>query len=147
MSAFGGKADAPKNRTQEAVRAAFELGMAAAEHRLFDSYEEYFRAGIASEQWRAEGLPAARAFQGQRTRTAILNTAKELYAKDPALIRNDTKTAKAIPCLELPELQKGGGRQLGIDAHKASSRIAKMPPVSKAGLTIYLGRVLINRDW
>jgi hypothetical protein len=93
--------------------------MAAAEHRLKDTYEDYISDGMAMANWRKEGLPAARAErlrQGQRSRTAILKAAKTLYAKDPALIRNDTMTARAIQRLRLPELQKGHDQQLGIDA-------------------------------
>ena len=111
--------DAPKNRPQEAVRTAFELGMAAAEHRLIDTYEDYLFDGMAMSDWREEGLPKARAErlrQGQQSRKAILEAAKTLYAKDPTLTRNDTKTARAIQRLELPDLQKGCGQQLGIDA-------------------------------
>jgi hypothetical protein len=110
---------APKNRPQEAVRTAFELGMAAAEHRLIDTYEDYLLDGMAMADWREEGLPAARAErlrQGQRSRTAILKAAKSLYEKDPTLIRNDARTARAIQRLEFPELEKGYGHQLGIDA-------------------------------
>ena len=120
--------DAPKNRPQEAVRTAFELGMAATEHRWTDEFEDYLFDGMAMADWRKAGLPAARAErlrQGKRTRTAILKAAKTLYAKDPALIRNDTMTARAIQRLKLPELQKGGGQQLGIDAITKHLRAAR----------------------
>ena len=123
--------EAPKTRPQEAVRAAFELGMAAAEHRLIDAYEDYLYDGMAMSEWREEGLPKARAErlrQGERSRTAILNAAKTLYAKDPTFTRNDMNTARAIQRLHLPELQKGCGQQLGLDAITKHLREARKRP-------------------
>jgi hypothetical protein len=103
----------PNNCQEEAVRAAFELGMAAAEHRM------HLWAGMAMSEWREDGLPKARIErlrQGERSRSAILKAAKALCATNPDLSRNDTETARKIQQMQLPELQKGGGQQLGLDA-------------------------------
>lgn len=105
--------------------------MAAAEHRLIDAYEDYLYDGMAMSDWREEGLPKARAErlrQGERSRRAILNAAKTLYAKDATLTRNDMKTARAIRRLQLPELQKGCGQQLGLDAITKHLREARKRP-------------------
>lgn len=118
----------PKNHHQEAIRAAFELGMAAAEHRMLNLYEDYLFAGMAMSEWREDGLPKARAErlrQGEKSRSAIVKAADKLYAANPALCRNDMETARAIRRMELPDLQKGGGQQLGLDAitkHLRASR-------------------------
>jgi hypothetical protein len=109
----------PNNCHEEAVRAAFELGMAAAEHRVFSAYEDYLLSGMAMAEWREDGLPKARVErlrQGERSRSAILKAAKKLYGANPDLFRNDTETAREIQQMQLPELQKGGGQQLGLDA-------------------------------
>ena len=109
----------PSAPHEQAIRAAFELGMAAAEYEVMDSYEEYMFNGIAISEWRESGLPKARAErlrQGFRSRNAILEAARALYGKEPALIRNDSETARKILALKLPELQKGNGVQLGFDA-------------------------------
>jgi hypothetical protein len=118
----------PKSDHNKAVRAAFELGMAAAEHRILDVYEDYIWEGIAVEEWRAAGLPRAREErlrQGLRTRTAIVNAARRLYEQNPALIRNDSETARLILKQRLPELQKGNGFQVGIDAITRHLRSAR----------------------
>ena len=104
---------------EQAIRTAFELGVATAEHRLMRLFEDYIHDGIAVSEWRDEGLPKARAErlrQGKRTRNAILDAAKALYAKNPELVRNDSETARQILKLRLPELQKGNGQQIGFDA-------------------------------
>ena len=110
----------PQTEQERAVRAAFELGSAASEHRVMRHYEEYLRDGMAMSEWREDGLPKARAErlrQGERSRSAIARAAKQLYAENPELLRNDTETARAIQAMHLDELQKGGGgQQLGIDA-------------------------------
>ena len=86
--------DEPSNSHEQAVRAAFELGMATAEYRVLHFFEDYVTAGMALEQWREEGLPKARAErlrQGMRTRPAILKAANGLYSKSPLLFCNDSK--------------------------------------------------------
>jgi hypothetical protein len=123
--------DSPRTRQDEAVRAAFELGVATAEHRLLDAWEDRLRDGIAMADWRQAGLPAARAErlrQGRNTRNAILKAARQLWKENPALIRNDSETARQIIALNLPELQKALGVSLGIDAitkHLRAARQAK----------------------
>ncbi len=70
----------------------FELGFAAAEHRLMMFYEDYIHDGVAMAEWRHSGLPLAREErlrQGARTRKEILAAAKQLCVEDPTLIRND----------------------------------------------------------
>jgi hypothetical protein len=82
------------NSQEQAVRTAFELGVAAAEHRIMHVFEDYIHDGISIAEWRDEGLPRARAErlrQGKRTRKAILNAAKSLYEKNPELVRNDSE--------------------------------------------------------
>jgi hypothetical protein len=37
--------------------AAFELGFAAAYHRMMINYEDYVYDGIAMREWRTAGLP------------------------------------------------------------------------------------------
>ena len=111
--------EAPSAPHEQAIPAAFELGMAAAEYQVMDDFEEYMFDGIAMSEWRESGLPKARAErlrQGMQSRNAILGAARALYAKEPALIRNDSETARKILALKLPELQKGNGVQIGFDA-------------------------------
>jgi len=101
------------------ARLSFELGFAAAEHRLMTCYEDYLHDGIAMSEWRRAGLPKAREERlrlGSRTRNEIVAAAKRLYAADPSLVRNDTETAREILKLKLPALQKGGNQQLSLDA-------------------------------
>jgi hypothetical protein len=109
----------PTNEPEKAVRLAFELGMAAAEHRFMDIYEGYVDAGISQEEWREAGHERARDERirlGKKTRNAIVAAAKRLYADSPGLIRNDMETARQIQRLHLPELEKGQGHQVGHDA-------------------------------
>lgn len=120
--------DRSDDQISNVIRAAFELGSAAAEHHVMINYEKYYWDGIAMSEWRDSGLPKAseeRRRQGAKVRAQILKAASELYQKDPALIRNDTETARQIAKLRLPGLQKGNGVQLGVDAitrHMRSSR-------------------------
>jgi hypothetical protein len=110
------------------VRLAFELGFAAAEHRLMTYYEDYLHDGIAMSEWRSAGLPRARQErlrQGARTRQEVLSAAKRLYENDPSLVRNDSETARRILSMRLPALQKGANQQLSLDAvtrHLRASR-------------------------
>lgn len=109
----------PVQNDELAVRVAFELGVATAEHRLMVLYEDYIHDGVAMKQWRQAGLPLARKQrlrQGARSRGEILAAAKRLYAADPSLIRNDTETARRIQTMRIPALQKGGNQQLSLDA-------------------------------
>jgi hypothetical protein len=102
-----------------ALRLAFELGSAAAEHRLMASYEDYIHDGIAMSEWRNAGLPRAREErlrQGARTRREVLSAAKRLYESDSSLLRNDSETARRIIAMRLPALQKSGKQQLSLDA-------------------------------
>jgi hypothetical protein len=118
----------PSKPHEQAIRAAFELGMAAAEYQVMNNYEEYMFDGMAMSEWRESGLPKARAErlrQGIQSRNAILGAARALYAKEPALIRNDSETARKILALRLPELQKGNGVQLGFDAITRHLRAAR----------------------
>jgi hypothetical protein len=102
-----------------AARLSFELGFAAAEHRVMTAYEDYLHDGIAMSVWRQAGLPKAREErlrQGNRTRAEVLKAAKQLYTTNPELIRNDTETARQILKMKPPALQKGHGQQLSLDA-------------------------------
>lgn len=72
----------PRTKAERAVRAAFELGMATAEHRLLDTYEHYLWDGMALSDWRETGLPMARAERlrcGKITHTAVVGAARRLY--------------------------------------------------------------------
>jgi hypothetical protein len=112
----------------QVLKAAFELGSAAAEHRIMVNYEKYFWDGIAMSEWRDAGLPKAveeRRRQGARTRALIVEAARELYSKNPALIRNDLETARQIIKMRLPGLQKGNGIQLSVDAITRHIRSAR----------------------
>lgn len=102
----------PQEPHHIAIRAAFELGHAAAERKLIVDYEEYLFDGMALSEWRENGLPRAREErirQGERTRAEVLKAAKLLYSKNPNLARNDTETARQILKMNLPGLQKGNG--------------------------------------
>lgn len=110
--------DPPKSPAEEAVRAAFELGMATAEHRLMDTYEDYLWDGMALSEWRETGLPMARAErlrQGKVTHMAVVSAARQLYKADQNLKRNDSETARRILDLRLPELQKSAGVCVSFD--------------------------------
>jgi hypothetical protein len=123
--------DDSDNERDRALRLAFELGSAAAEHRVFDSYEEYFWEGIALAEGRETGRLKARAErlrQGEKTRNAILKAAQELYAKRPDLLRNDTETAREIRQMKLPALEKAPGHWLGIDSITKCLRQARKHP-------------------
>ncbi len=124
----------PKDASSIALRAAFELGSAAAEHRLMVSWEDYLHDGVAMSEWRNAGLPKARQErirQGAKTRSAILKAASQLYQDHPELLRNDSETARRIIRLHLPGLQKGNNQQVGLDAitrHlRDARRTAKRP--------------------
>ena len=99
---------------------AFRLAEYARQRTLTLQKLGMFDTLLAEEsEWRESGLPKARAErlrQGIRSRNAILEAARALYGKEPALIRNDSETARKILALKLPELQKGNGVQLGFDA-------------------------------
>jgi hypothetical protein len=72
-------ADRVNGNDEVAVRLAFELGFAAAEHRVMTAYEDYLHDGIAMSEWRSAGLPRARQKrlrQGARTRQEVLSAAK-----------------------------------------------------------------------
>ena len=120
--------DKPADNQGKAVMAAFELGFAAALHRMMINYEDYVWDGIAMEEWRTAGLPKAREErlrQGAKTRAEIVSAAKRLYRSDPILVRNDTETARRILDMRLPALQRGNNQQVGIDAitrHLRASR-------------------------
>lgn len=109
----------PTKPDQSAVRLAFELGYAVSQHQIMANFENYFDDGYAMSEWRESGLPKAREErlrQGARTRAAIAKAAERLYTEDHSLIRNDLETARRILKLDIPELQKGNGLQIGIDA-------------------------------
>ena len=118
----------PETPHKQAIVAAFELGMAAAEHRVMVDFEDYMHAGAAISEWRESGLPKARAErlrQGAKTRAAVNNAARQLYERRPELIRNDLETAREILKLKIPALQKGSGQQLGLDAITRCLRSAR----------------------
>ena len=120
--------DPAADANQQALRAAFELGYAASHFRFFHAYEDYLWEGVAVTEWRDAGLPRAREErlrQGARSRTAVLKAAELLYASDRSLIRNDVETARRIIRLNLPELQKGNGHHLGLDAITRHLRYAR----------------------
>ncbi len=121
----------PHDATSIAMRAAFELGCAVAEHRLMVNYEDYVHDGVAMSEWRDSGLPKARQErirQGAKTRAAVLSAAKQLHEKHPELARNDSETARQIIRLRLPDLQKGGNSQVGLDAITRHLRDARRKP-------------------
>jgi len=127
LDAIVGNSDTQGN-AGTALRAAFELGMATAEHRLIAIYEEYIHSGMALKEWRESGLPKASAERrrlGNQTRNAITGAAKQLYASDRLLVRNDAETARRILALDLPALQKGRGVQLTTDAITKHLRAAR----------------------
>jgi hypothetical protein len=118
----------PSDEVGKAIRVAFELGMATAEHRIINVFEDYVYDGMALEDWRESGLPKAREErlrQGARTREAVIKAAKRVYILDRLLVRNDVETARRILKLDLPELQKGRGLQIGIDAVTRHLRAAR----------------------
>ena len=70
--------------------AAFELGFAAAYHRMIINYEDYVYDGMAMKEWRTAGLPKAREErlrQGAKTRAEVVSAAKSLYRSNPLLVR------------------------------------------------------------
>lgn len=120
--------DKPKTSKAEAVRVAFELGMATAEFRLLDTYEDYLLDGMAMSEWRESGLPRAREERirlGKVTHKAVVEAARTLYSKDQLLVRNDSETARRIRALNIPELEKGGGITVGVDAITRHLRSAR----------------------
>jgi hypothetical protein len=125
----------PVQNDKLAVRLAFELGVATAEHRLMVLFEDYIHDGVAMKEWRQAGLPLARKQrlrQGARSRGEILAAAKRLYTADPTLIRNDTETARRIQAMRIPALQKGGNQQLSLDAitrHLRAGRRNQIPEI------------------
>jgi hypothetical protein len=70
---------------------------------------------------------AARIRQGKRTRKAVIDAASKLYAQDPSLQRNDTKTANRIVSLKLESMRKRDGTYLGSDAVVKHLRAARLP--------------------
>lgn len=118
----------PNDDHGKAVMAAFELGFAAAYHRMMINYEDYVYDGIAMEEWRTAGLPKAREErlrQGAKTRAEIVSAAKSLYRSNPLLVKNDTETARRILQMRLPALRRGNNGQVSVDAitrHLRASR-------------------------
>jgi hypothetical protein len=112
----------------KAVMAAFELGFAAAYHRMMISYEDYVYDGISMEEWRTAGLPKAREErlrQGAKTRACVVTAAKQLYRSEPMLVRNDTETARRILEMRLPALRRGNNQQMSVDAVTRHLRAAR----------------------
>ena len=109
----------PKNKTEEDVINAFELGFSAAELRLKDVYEDAIFEGFRLQEGREVGLPAAREARirrGRKSRKAVIRAAKELYKKTPDLLRNDSETGRRIEAQNLTNLRKSDGTYIGAEA-------------------------------
>lgn len=122
------EADDPEND----FASAFILGCIATENHWLRAHEDAVFEGYAHIEGREAGRPlalAARIRQGKRTRKAVLRAASKLYAGDPSLLRNDSKTASQIVGLKIRELQKRDGTYLGTDAIIKHLRAARQPTV------------------
>ena len=68
---------------------------------------------------REVGRPLARAArlrQGKRSRKAVIDAVSKLYAGDPLLRQNDSKTANQIAAMKLEALRKRDNTFLGAEA-------------------------------
>lgn len=118
----------PKSKLEDGIRTAFELGMAAAEHKYIRVYEPHIYAGYDLEEWRTTGQPkatAARVRQGRQTREAVVKAAKALYRDDHLLVRNDQETSRRIRAMNLPGIVKPQGQVLSIDSIAKHLRAAR----------------------
>jgi hypothetical protein len=118
----------PKSKFEDGIRTAFELGMAAAEHKYIRAYEPHIFAGLDLEEWRSAGQPkatAARIRQGRQAREAIVKAAKSLYKVDHLLVRNDLETSRRIRTMELPGIIKPQGQVLSVDSIAKHIRAAR----------------------
>jgi hypothetical protein len=111
------------------LAAAFILGCIATENHWLTVHEDAVFEGYAHIEGRESGRPlalAARLRQGKRTRKAVIDAAANLYAREPSLKRNDTKTANRIISLKLESLRKRDGTYLGADAVVKHLRAARI---------------------
>ncbi|MDH3667806.1 MAG: hypothetical protein OEN23_12835 [Paracoccaceae bacterium] len=77
-----------------------------------------YRVFEGRELGRKEAQKAHRRATMKKRRT-IIKAAKQLYADDPKLERNDSETARKIEAMWLPELLKGKGNYLSPDRIRA----------------------------
>jgi hypothetical protein len=99
--------------------AAFILGYLASENWWLVNHEDAVFEGYRQQEAREAGRPLAvdaRLRIGRRSRLAVINAAKEIYAKERRLRRNDSKTAALIASLKLAQLRKTDGTYLGEQA-------------------------------
>jgi hypothetical protein len=111
------------------IASAFILGCIAAENHWLEIHEEAVFEGYAHIEGRESGRPLAleaRIRQGKRTRKAVIAAASQLYDQDPALRRNDSKTANRIANMKLEPLRKRDGTYLGCDAIVKHLRAARI---------------------
>jgi hypothetical protein len=110
------------------LASAFLLGCLATDNHWLSVHEEAVFEGYAHIEGRESGRPlalAARIRQGKLRRRAILEAASKLYQSDPALRRNDSKTADRIVAMKLETLRKRDGTFLGADAIIKHLRVAR----------------------
>jgi hypothetical protein len=108
--------------------ASFVLGYLASENWWIINHEDAVFEGYRQQEARKAGRPLAvhaRLRIGRRSRLAVINAAKEIYAKEPRLRRNDSKTAVQIASLKLPHLRKTDGTYLGEQAIIKHLRVAR----------------------
>jgi hypothetical protein len=110
------------------LASAFLLGCLATENHWIELHHDAVVEGYAHIEGREAGRPlalAARIRQGKRTRTAVIRAVRDLYARDPALRRNDSKTANQIVGMHLSGFKKKDGTFLGADAIVKHIRAAR----------------------
>jgi hypothetical protein len=115
--------------SQHDLASAFILGCIATENHWLTVHEDAVFEGYAHIEGRESGRPlalAARIRQGKRTRSAVIDAVAKLYAQDPSLQRNDTKTANRMVSLKLDSLKKRDGTYLGSDAIVKHLRAARL---------------------
>ena len=101
------------------ISAAFLLGCLATEYSWLEAHEDAVFEGWAHMEGREVGRPLARAArlrQGKRSRKAVIDAVSKLYAGDPLLRRNDSKTANQIAAMKLEALRKRDNTFLGAEA-------------------------------
>ena len=93
-----------------------------------ENHEGAVLEGYALIEGRECGRPlavAARLRQGKRTRKAVIEAASKLYSENPALRRNDSKTAVQIAELKLEALRKRDGTFELTPSSSPTSRVSK----------------------
>lgn len=101
----------PRTSWDRAILAALELGFAASELRMKDTYEDAIFEAWRLQEGRENGRKAAAIAKERitrKTRDAIESAALDLYQANPGLVRNDSATARAIEEMQLPALCRHG---------------------------------------